>query len=75
MIGREEADNVRSLPFKGLGVRPNGLAGPHGGDAGGHYAAAFFILHDTDPAGPRGFEVGMVTQRGYPDAVIPRRLE
>ena len=75
MIGQEEADNVRPVPSKGLGVRLNGQAGHHGGDAGGHYPATLFILDDTEPAGPCGFEVGMMAQRGYPDTVIPRRFE
>jgi hypothetical protein len=75
MIGHEEADNVRPVPSKGIGVCLNGHTGRHRGDAGGHHPAAFFILYDAEPTGPCGFKVGMIAQSGDPDTVIPRRFE
>jgi hypothetical protein len=70
MVGHDETDDVRPMPFDGIGLCVNDHTGRHRGDAGGHHPATLFILYDAEPASPCRFKVGMVAQGGYPDTVI-----
>jgi hypothetical protein len=75
MVSHHEADDVTPVVSEERGVCLDGHPLGNRGDTGSNDPTALLILHDAEPAGTRGIQVGMMAQGRYPDAVVLRCLE
>jgi hypothetical protein len=70
VIGHHHADDIFPVVSDNGRVRPDFKLRGYGGGTGGHDAPAFFILHQTEPARTRGFQVGVMAKGRDFDAVF-----